>query len=83
MSDVIDLNAEREKRAEPTICEHVTRAKANEFFFGVSEANGDDPPMVMMSAFGGAFVFEEQDARDIGIALIELAGDLRTKRMKR
>ena len=80
MSDVIDLSAERIKRAEPETCDHVTRATFDEFFFGIGEPVGDDPAMIMMAAFGGAFVFEPEDARRIAQALIEHADEIEGKR---
>jgi hypothetical protein len=77
--DVIDLNAERIKRAEPETCDHVTRATFEDFFFGTGEATPIDPPMVLMSAFGGGLLFEAHDARRIAQALIEHADEIDAK----
>lgn len=79
MSDVIDLNAERNKR-RPDYVEHVTRVVFAEMFFGTSEGNEVDPPMVMLGCYGGALVFEEDDARMIAAALVEHADVLKAQR---
>ncbi len=79
MTDVIDLNAERNKR-RPDYVEHVTRVTHEEMFFGTSDATPHDPPMVMLACYGGALVFEEADARLIAQSLIEHADDIKAKR---
>jgi hypothetical protein len=74
---VIDFAAARDKRQEPPVVENLTRIKHDEFFFGTGEATDRDPPMVMMAAYGGAFLFEEEDARKVGQELLAHADVLR------
>jgi hypothetical protein len=79
--DVIDLSAERAKRNVEVI-EHVTRVTYDEMVFGTSDADEQDPPLVMLGCYGGALVMTEDDARRVGLELIELATVIKIERLK-
>lgn len=78
MSDVVDLTAERERRAQPRA--DMQLVTASDFQYGVAEPEGGPLIVVVRDGFGLAFT--EREARQFAREIVETADIVRKQRIQ-